>query len=262
MPARWAWAARRPWPPAVHPALMAVRPPPSGRPSPSVPANGASRPGAPAPGWTTSQSTPRFRRPRCTGGLRQPAPSPTSWLPGPKPHLLHHPHPAAWPVRTVRLRQDHPLENLRLGAKSPRRPEVAQKKASAATRLLALYIAAHSTPHGRLGLLEAGGLRLGPTTAFCALPPNRIVEHVELLVDADWAHRHDTSGDAAGTPHRAPLAAGRTAVTHQGRHGRRAAPDGGLYGIPVPQVRMYERQAIKTPSVRSGNAWARERGTT
>ncbi|MFD8111047.1 MULTISPECIES: hypothetical protein [Streptomyces griseus group] len=48
----------------------------------------------------------------------------------------------------------------------------------AATRLLALYTAAHTGPDGRLGHPEDSGLRLDQVSAFCALPPDDVTERV------------------------------------------------------------------------------------
>ncbi|GAA2390262.1 hypothetical protein GCM10010420_12470 [Streptomyces glaucosporus] len=61
-----------------------------------------------------------------------------------------------------------------------------KRKLGAATRLLALYTAAHARPDGCLGHLEDGGLRLDAVAAFTALPSDHIAEHAELLVTADW----------------------------------------------------------------------------
>ncbi|WP_282697161.1 hypothetical protein [Streptomyces sp. CC208A] len=69
-----------------------------------------------------------------------------------------------------------------------------KKKATAATRLLALYTAAHAGPDGRLGLPEDDGLRLDQVAAFCALAPEEITEHTERLVAADWLTEADTTG--------------------------------------------------------------------
>ncbi|MEU9547064.1 hypothetical protein [Streptomyces mirabilis] len=73
--------------------------------------------------------------------------------------------------------------------------KIRKKKATAAARLLALYAAAHARPDGRLGRAEDGGIRLEKAAAFCALPPDRIAEHAELLVAADWLAEADTAGD-------------------------------------------------------------------
>ncbi|MGP3731673.1 hypothetical protein ACTWJ9_00155 [Streptomyces sp. GDS52] len=72
--------------------------------------------------------------------------------------------------------------------------KVRKKKLGAATRLLALYSAAHTRPDGRLGHAEDGGLHLDRAAAFCALPPEEITGHVELLIAADWLAEADTTG--------------------------------------------------------------------
>ncbi len=68
-----------------------------------------------------------------------------------------------------------------------------KKKAGAATRLLALYTAAHTRPDGHLGHPEDGGLYLDKAAVFCALPTEQMGEHVELLVAADWLAEVDIS---------------------------------------------------------------------
>ncbi|MGW5215730.1 hypothetical protein ACWEQO_32165 [Streptomyces sp. NPDC004051] len=72
--------------------------------------------------------------------------------------------------------------------------KVRKKKLGAATRLLALYSAAHTRPDGRLGHAEEGGLPLDRVAAFCALPPEEVTGHVELLLAADWLAEADTGG--------------------------------------------------------------------
>ncbi len=72
--------------------------------------------------------------------------------------------------------------------------KIRKKKATAATRLLALYTAAHTRPDGRLGPAEDSGLPLDQVAAFCALPPEEVAEHAELLVAADWLTETDTAG--------------------------------------------------------------------
>ncbi|RPF39368.1 hypothetical protein EDD92_9621 [Streptomyces sp. TLI_185] len=72
--------------------------------------------------------------------------------------------------------------------------KIRKKKPVAATRLLALYTAAHTRPDGRLGHAEDGGLPLDQVAAFCALPPGQVAEHTELLVAADWLAEADTAG--------------------------------------------------------------------
>jgi hypothetical protein len=68
-----------------------------------------------------------------------------------------------------------------------------KKKLGANTRLLALYTAAYAGAHGRLGHARDGGLLLDKAAAFCALPPNQIAEHAELLLAADWLAETDTA---------------------------------------------------------------------
>jgi len=72
--------------------------------------------------------------------------------------------------------------------------KIRKEKAGAATRLLALYTAAHTRPDGRLGHAEDSGLHLDQVSAFCALPPADVAEHAELLVAADWLTEADTTG--------------------------------------------------------------------
>ncbi|WP_399887667.1 hypothetical protein ACGH7X_23675 [Streptomyces sp. BBFR51] len=72
-----------------------------------------------------------------------------------------------------------------------------KKKACAATRLLAVYTAAHSRPDGRLGGVgeDGGGLALDTVASFCALRPEDVAEHAGLLVAAGWlAEEADTAG--------------------------------------------------------------------
>ncbi|MFF1697695.1 hypothetical protein ACFVXC_29455 [Streptomyces sp. NPDC058257] len=70
-----------------------------------------------------------------------------------------------------------------------------KKKATATTRLLALHTAAHARPDGGLGRPEdGGGLPLDQVAAFCALPPEEVGEHAELLVAAGWLTEADTAG--------------------------------------------------------------------
>ncbi|MFB6549205.1 hypothetical protein [Streptomyces sp. NPDC056405] len=73
-----------------------------------------------------------------------------------------------------------------------------KKKAGAATRLLAVYTAAHSRPDGLLGERVEGadddGLGLDAVASFCCLRPEDVTEHAELLVAADWLAEADTSG--------------------------------------------------------------------
>ncbi|MFC8870997.1 hypothetical protein ACFUAC_25650 [Streptomyces sp. NPDC057148] len=72
-----------------------------------------------------------------------------------------------------------------------------KKKAGPATRLLAVYTAAHSRPDGRLGGggEEGDGLALDVVASFCGLRPEDVAEHVGLLVAAGWlAEEADTAG--------------------------------------------------------------------
>ncbi|WP_342778231.1 hypothetical protein [Streptomyces botrytidirepellens] len=69
-----------------------------------------------------------------------------------------------------------------------------KKRLAAATRLLALYTAAHTRPDGRLGRPEDGGLHLDKTAAFCALPPEDVIKHAELLITSGWLTEADTAG--------------------------------------------------------------------
>jgi hypothetical protein len=71
--------------------------------------------------------------------------------------------------------------------------KIRKKKAGAATRLLALYTAAHSRPDGGLGHPEDGGLDLPRAAAFCALPFDQVAEQAELLVAAGWLTDADTA---------------------------------------------------------------------
>ncbi|MFF4484523.1 hypothetical protein ACH4TQ_50635 [Streptomyces sp. NPDC021218] len=73
--------------------------------------------------------------------------------------------------------------------------KIRKKKLGAATRLLALYTAAHARPDGRLGRAEDGGLHLDQAAAFTALPPEEVAEHAGLLITADWLAETDTAGD-------------------------------------------------------------------
>ncbi|GAA0488421.1 hypothetical protein ABZ951_32780 [Streptomyces sp. NPDC046215] len=68
-----------------------------------------------------------------------------------------------------------------------------KKKLGAATRLLAVYTAAHTQPDGRLGSAEDDGLHLEKVAAFCALDPEDIAEHAGLLIAADWLSEADTT---------------------------------------------------------------------
>ncbi|WP_254395285.1 hypothetical protein [Streptomyces sp. AC512_CC834] len=71
-----------------------------------------------------------------------------------------------------------------------------KKKAGAATRLLAVYTAAHSRPDGRLGDSgEDAGLALDTVASFCAVRPEEVAEHAGLLVAAGWlAEEVDITG--------------------------------------------------------------------
>ncbi|CAM5237898.1 hypothetical protein SVIOM342S_08936 [Streptomyces violaceorubidus] len=70
-----------------------------------------------------------------------------------------------------------------------------KKKAGAATRLLAVYTAAHSRPDGCLGGVgEDAGPALDEVAQFCGLRPEEIAEHAGLLVAAGWlAEEADTA---------------------------------------------------------------------
>ena len=69
-----------------------------------------------------------------------------------------------------------------------------KKKSGAATRLLAVYTAAHSRPDGRLGGAEDDGLALDTVASFCALRPEDVAGHAGLLVAADWLVEAETAG--------------------------------------------------------------------
>ncbi|MEV0442895.1 hypothetical protein AB0I46_28615 [Streptomyces spectabilis] len=64
--------------------------------------------------------------------------------------------------------------------------KIRKKKAGPATLLLALYTAAHTRPDGRLAHPEGDGLPLHRLAAVCAVPPDQLAEHTDLLVAADW----------------------------------------------------------------------------
>ncbi|GHC23405.1 hypothetical protein GCM10010348_55950 [Streptomyces anthocyanicus] len=62
-----------------------------------------------------------------------------------------------------------------------------KKKAGAATRLLAVYTAAHSRPDGCLGAAgEDAGPALDEVAQFCGLRPEEVAGHAGLLVAAGW----------------------------------------------------------------------------
>lgn len=73
-----------------------------------------------------------------------------------------------------------------------------KRKAGAATRLLAVYTAAHSRPDGTLGERVEGaeddGLDLDAVASFCALRSEDVTEHAGLLVAADWLAESGTDG--------------------------------------------------------------------
>ncbi|MGW1496392.1 hypothetical protein [Streptomyces sp. NPDC002402] len=71
--------------------------------------------------------------------------------------------------------------------------KIRKGKLGTATRLLALYTAAHTRPDGRLGRPEDGGLHLDQAATFCTLRPEQVAEHTELLVAADWLAEADTA---------------------------------------------------------------------
>ncbi|MFJ6070081.1 hypothetical protein ACIQFU_04445 [Streptomyces sp. NPDC093065] len=73
-----------------------------------------------------------------------------------------------------------------------------KKKAGPATRLLAVYTAAHSRPDGCLGGADEDveGLALDVVAPFCGLRPENVAEHAGLLVAAGWlAEEVDTAGE-------------------------------------------------------------------
>ncbi|MHA6757022.1 hypothetical protein [Streptacidiphilus sp. PAMC 29251] len=61
-----------------------------------------------------------------------------------------------------------------------------KKKATAPTRLLALYTAAHTRPSGHLGHPRDAGIDLARAAAFCSLTLDQVPEHLDVLVAADW----------------------------------------------------------------------------
>ncbi|MFC8415313.1 hypothetical protein [Streptomyces coelicoflavus] len=72
-----------------------------------------------------------------------------------------------------------------------------KKKAGAATRLLAVYTAAHSRPDGCLGGAgeDGDGLALDTVASFCGLRPQDVAEHAGLLIAAGWLEEDvDTAG--------------------------------------------------------------------
>ncbi|MFJ5035960.1 hypothetical protein ACIQB5_50210 [Streptomyces sp. NPDC088560] len=71
--------------------------------------------------------------------------------------------------------------------------KIRKKKLGPATRLLALYTAAHTRPDGRLGHAEDGGIPLDQAAAFSTLQPEQIAEHAGLLIAADWLAEADTT---------------------------------------------------------------------
>ncbi|MCX3061375.1 hypothetical protein [Streptomyces beihaiensis] len=66
-----------------------------------------------------------------------------------------------------------------------------KKKAGPATRLLALYTAAHTRPDGRLRHAGRDGLGIEEAAAFCAVPPEDVRVHADLLVGAGWLAEAD-----------------------------------------------------------------------
>ncbi|WP_432184553.1 hypothetical protein [Streptomyces tendae] len=71
-----------------------------------------------------------------------------------------------------------------------------KKKAGAATRLLAVYTAAHSGPGGCLGGGgEDAGLALDEVTQFCGLRPGEVAEHAGLLTAAGWLEEEADTAD-------------------------------------------------------------------
>ncbi|AYG78874.1 hypothetical protein DWB77_00983 [Streptomyces hundungensis] len=74
--------------------------------------------------------------------------------------------------------------------------KIRKSKLGAATRLLALYTAAHARADGTLAGPGSGELPLEQAALFCGVSPDEIVEHAALLEAADWLSEVDTS---AGT---------------------------------------------------------------
>ncbi|MFD7466075.1 hypothetical protein [Streptomyces tendae] len=71
-----------------------------------------------------------------------------------------------------------------------------KKKAGAATRLLAVYTAAHSSPGGCLGGGgEDAGLALDEVAQFCGLRPGEVAEHAGLLTAAGWLEEEADTAD-------------------------------------------------------------------
>ncbi|MET8663028.1 hypothetical protein ABZV87_01710 [Streptomyces tendae] len=71
-----------------------------------------------------------------------------------------------------------------------------KKKAGAATRLLAVYTAAHSGPGGCLGGGgEDAGLALDEVAQFCGLRPEEVAEHAGLLTAAGWLEEEADTAD-------------------------------------------------------------------
>ncbi|MFJ9341993.1 hypothetical protein ACIRP0_22230 [Streptomyces sp. NPDC101733] len=64
--------------------------------------------------------------------------------------------------------------------------KVRQEKPGAALRLLTVYTAAHTRLDGRLGHTQGDGIPLDQAAAFCALSPEAVGEHADMLVNADW----------------------------------------------------------------------------
>ncbi|MGW4806363.1 hypothetical protein [Kitasatospora sp. NPDC004272] len=77
--------------------------------------------------------------------------------------------------------------------------KLCKKKPGAATHLLALCTAAHSHPDGhthpdgRLGHGQDGAISLDAAAAFCAVPPEYLAEHADLLIAADRLTEADTA---------------------------------------------------------------------
>ncbi|MET8704350.1 hypothetical protein ABZW10_36675 [Kitasatospora sp. NPDC004723] len=68
-----------------------------------------------------------------------------------------------------------------------------KKKTDAATRLLALYTAAHTRSDGHLGHAKDDGIPLEAAAAFCAVPVENVTEHADLLVATDWLTEASTT---------------------------------------------------------------------
>ncbi|MFJ8540926.1 hypothetical protein ACIRFH_02715 [Streptomyces sp. NPDC093586] len=75
--------------------------------------------------------------------------------------------------------------------------KIRKKKPTAATRLLAVYTAAHSRPDGRLedaGDAGDAGLGLDAVAMFCGLRSEDVAAHADRLVAADWLAEAEITG--------------------------------------------------------------------